>query len=157
MATTCITDKFKTDALNGVHNFAGGSPKTYKFLLIKPAPAGAYDKTLQNVGTPGPGGGTPSVTNVGTDEASGTGYTSGGATMGAATVSLQTDTATVDFSGNPSWTGASFSAVCGVLYESVSKDVVAVFDFGGTITCTSGTFTVTLPASGASTSLVRLA
>jgi len=155
MPTTAMSNTFKTDLLNGKHNFAGTSPLTYKMLLIKVGPSGTYDKTLQNVGTPGSG--TPSVTNVGTDEASGTGYTTGGFTMAGVSVTLRTDTATVDWSTNPNWTTATISAIASVLYESASGRVVAVFDFGGTVTSTAGTFTITLPAGGASTSVLRLA
>ena len=156
MATTTQTDKFKTDVLNGVHNFAGTGPKTYKMLLIKPSPSGTYDKTLQNVGTPGAG--TPSVTNVGTDEvANGNGYTTGGVAMSGVSVTLRTDTATVDWSVNPSWTSSTFSAICGVLYETTSGSVVAIYDFGVTVSVTNGTLTLTLPTAGVSTSMVRIA
>lgn len=155
MATTTLTNQFKQDCFNGKVNFAGTSPLTYKMLLIKVSPSGTYDATLSNVGTPGTG--TPSTTNVGTDEVTGTGYTPGGFTMTGVTVSLQSGTATVDWSTNPNWTNSSISAVAAVLYESVSKNTVAVFDFGGTITDTAGTFTVNLPPSGASTSAVRFA
>lgn len=155
MPSTQLSEKFKTDVLNGAVNFAGVSPKTYKMLLIKPGATGVYDQTLLNVGTPGTG--TPSPTNVGTDEASGTGYTSGGFTMTGVSVSLAGSTGIVDWSTNPNWPASTISAICAVLYEAASGDVVGVFDFGGTVSSTNGTFTVTLPASGASTSLVRVA
>lgn len=155
MPTSAIADSFKTNVLNGKENFAGVSPATYKILLIKVGATGTYDKTLVNVGTPGTG--SPSTTNVGTDEASGTGYTTGGVTLAGVSVSLQTDTATVDWGTNPSWTTATISAIAAVIYNSATSNVVAVISFGGTVTSTAGTFTITLPASGASTSMIRLA
>lgn len=155
MATTTLTNQFKQDCLNGKVNFAGTSPLTYKMLLIKTSPTGTYDATLSNVGTPGSGA--PSTTNVGTDEVTGTGYTTGGFTMTGVSVSLQSGTATVDWGTNPNWTTSTISATAAVLYESVSKSTVAIYDFGGTVSDTAGTFTVVLPASGSSTSAVRIA
>ena len=155
MPTTAMSKQFKLDALNGKVNIGGTSPLTYKMLLIKVGATGTYDGTLTNVGTPGSG--TPSATNVGTDEASGTNYTSGGATLAGAAVALSGSTAIVDWTSPVTWATATISAIAGVIYESVSKDVVGVVDFGGTISSTAATFTVNLPASGASTSLVRIA
>lgn len=154
MPTTAISNGFKTNVLNGKHNFAGTSPLTYKMLLIKAGATGAYDKTLTNVGTPGSG--SPSTTNVGTDEASGTGYTSGGVTLAGVSVALFTDTGTVDWTTDPSWTTATISAIAAVIYESATGNVVGVFDFGGTVSSTAGTFTVTLPVAGAATATVRI-
>lgn len=158
MATTTQTDQFKVDLFNGGHNFKTSGGLAYKMLLIKPSPSGSYDKTLQNVGTPGTG--TPSVTNVGTDEASGSGYTSGGVALANVSAALYGDTAVVTFSANPSWNPATFSAVCGVIYTSDSTlgtagRVVAVFDFGGTQAVSNGAFTVTLPTPAAGTGLIR--
>jgi hypothetical protein len=154
MPTTSISTQFKADFLNGKVNIAGTSPLTYKMLLIKPGATGTYNNTLTNVGTPGSG--TPSATNVGTDEVTGTGYTSGGATLSGGAVTVYGTTGTATFTSPVSWTSATISAICAVVYESVSKDVVGVFDFGGTITCTAGTFSVNLPTAGASTSLVQI-
>lgn len=154
MPTTSISNQFKTDALNGKVNVAGTSPLTYKILLIKVGATGTYDQTLLNVGTPGSG--TPGVSNVGTDEVTGTGYTTGGNTLAGGTVVLRTNTGTIDFTSPTTWTTATISAIAAVIYESVSKNVVGVFDFGGTVTSTAGTFTVTLPTPGAATSLVRV-
>jgi len=154
MPTTALSTQFKLDALNGKVNIAGGSPLTYKMLLIKVGATGTYDQTLTNVGTPGTG--TPSATNVGTDEASGTGYTTGGATLTAGAVTLFTTTGTATFATPVTWSTATISAICAVVYENGTKDVVGVFDFGGTVTSTAGTYTVNLPATGASTSLIRI-
>jgi hypothetical protein len=155
MPTTSLSTQFKTDALNGKVNVAGTSPLTYKMLLIKSGATGTYNNTLTNVGTPGSGA--PSATNVGTDEASGTGYTTGGATLAGGAVTLYSTTGTATFTSPVTWSTATISAICAVVYENSTKDVVGVFDFGGTITSTAGTFTVTLPTPGASTSLVQIA
>lgn len=159
MATTTQTDQFKVDTFNGGHNFLTSGGLTYKALLIKPTPTGTYDKTLANVGTPGSG--SPTTTNVGTDEASGTGYTSGGFTLTNVSAALYTDTAVVTFSVNPSWgPTATISAVAMVIYttdatKGTTGRTVAVFDFGGTQSVSSNTLTVTLPTAAASTGLIR--
>ncbi len=154
MPTTALSTQFKMDALNGKINIAGTSPLTYKMLLVKSGATGTYDQTLTNVGTPGSGA--PTTSNVGTDEVTGTGYTTGGNTLAGGTVTLFTTTGTATFTSPVTWSTATISAICAVVYESVSKDVVGVFDFGGTVSSTSGTFTVTLPTPGAATSLVRI-
>jgi hypothetical protein len=155
MPTTSLSTQFKLDVLNGKVNIAGTSPLTYKILLIKVGATGAYNNTLTNVGTPGSG--SPTTSNVGTDEVTGTGYTTGGAALVGGTVSLFGTTGTATFTSPVTWPGATISAICAVIYESVSKDVVGVFDFGGTITSTAGTFSVTLPTPGAATSIIQLA
>ena len=38
-----------------------------------------------------------------------------------------------------------------------AANVIAVFDFGGTVSATAGDFTIQFPAPGASTSILRLA
>jgi hypothetical protein len=125
-------------------------------LLLKVGASGTYDKNVTNVGTPGSGA--PTTANVGTDEASGTGYVSGGFAMAGVVVSLATDTAIVDWTTDPNWTTATISAIGAVLYNSTQGNrVVGCFDFGGTITSTAGTFTVTLPAAAAGTATVRFA
>lgn len=160
MATTTQTDQFKVDLYNGGHNFSTSGGLTYKMLLIKSGATGTYDKTLTNVGTPGSGA--PSTSNVGTDEVSGTGYTSGGFTLTNVSASLFTDTAVVTFGANPTWTSATISAIAAVIYttdstKGTANRTVAVFDFGGTQSVTNNTFTVNLPTAGASTGLIRSA
>lgn len=154
--TTTIVNSFKTEVLNAKHNFNGTSPDTFKLLLLKVGASGTYDKNVTNVGTPGSSA--PTTANVGTDEASGTGYTTGGFSMTGVSVALFTDTGTVDWTTDPNWTTATISAIGAVLYNSTQGNkVVACFDFGGTITSTAGTFTVTLPAAAAGTATIRIA
>ena len=89
--------------------------------------------------------------------ASGT-YAAGGAALAGFTVADYSGTAVLDFTTDPSWTGATLSAAGALIYNSTrANKAVAVLDFGGTITSTNGTFTVALPAPGASTGLIRLA
>lgn len=159
MPTTTPTDDYRRALLEGGHNFKSSGGIAYKMLLIKPSPSGAYDQTLSNVGTPGSG--TPSTSNVGTDEASGTGYTSGGFALTNVSPALSSHVATASFSANPTWTGASFSAIASVIYTSDSTIGAAgrtqgVYDFGGTQTVSAGTFTVVLPSNTSTLAIIRV-
>jgi len=163
----------------GTVAFAGD---VFKILLIKSAsPTGVYDATLTNVGTPNnSSGGTPSVTNVGTDEIplSG-GYNAAGGSALAANFmpALQSGTtATTTWTVNPSWgSGATISTICAVIYNSTPRmgapangitaniggssinRVVSVHDFGGTQAVTSGTLTLTLPPNSSTQAILRIA
>lgn len=83
-----------------------------------------------------------------TNEVTGTGYTSGGGTT-AVTVTKDTanDRIDVDF-GDVSFTSATITAAAGVIYKSTgtaANDIlVAYLDFGGDVSSTNGTFTVSV-------------
>ena len=92
---------------------------------------------------------TASTVYVVTSESSGTEYSAGGNTLAGNAVSNVADIATVDFTdsvwGDP--TPATFSAAYGALYNSsASNKLVVILDFGGTKSCSNGTFTVTFPS-----------
>jgi hypothetical protein len=138
---------------------------TFNILLIKVSPSRTYDGTQTNVGTPGSG--TPSTSNVGTDETSGTGYTSGGQALTNVTPTLSSSTAVANFSPNPSFTGATFSTTAGIIYNTSTRlgaaatplngRTVSVHDFGGTQTVSSGTFTIVMPTADATHAILRIA
>lgn len=132
-----ITDQFKQDILNGVHQ----PGDTYKIALGVQANATNCNKSLTNYS-----GGSQ---NMNGELAASGGYSSGGQALSGFTVGLSGDTAYITFS-NPSWTSASFTADCAVIYNSSrSNKALAVISFGST-TSTNGTFTVQFPAAGAS-------
>lgn len=90
--------------------------------------------------------------------ANGNGYTTGGATLAGLTTALDTDTAYLDWSTDPTWPAATITARGALIYNSSkSNKAVAVLDFGGDITSTAGLFTVTLPPAAAATAAVRIA
>lgn len=136
----------------------------FKMLLVKGTPARTFDSTQTNIGTPGTG--TPTTVNVGTDEASGTGYTSGGVALTNVNPSNPSGAVAITtFSANPTWTGASFSASAAIIYNTSVRlggaspqggRVVSVHDFGGVQTVASGTLTVVLPTADASNAILRL-
>lgn len=90
--------------------------------------------------------------------ANGNGYTTGGATLSGFSVTLDSDTAILDWTTDPTWPASTITARGAVIYNSSrSNKAVAVLDFGADIISTSDTFTVTLPAPAAATGLVRIA
>jgi hypothetical protein len=89
------------------------------------------------------------------NEIVGAGYTAGGATLSGFTSGLADSVAYLTFS-DASWANATITARgCLIYNSSKSNKAIAVFDFGGNVTSTSGTFTVDLPAVGA-TALIRI-
>lgn len=91
---------------------------------------------------------TTAYASSGLNEVSGTGYTAGGATLSSTTVSTSGTTAYFDCA-DPSWTSASFTARGALIYNDTNGDkAIAVLDFGGDFTVTSGTFTIVMPAAG---------
>lgn len=93
-----------------------------------------------------------------TNEASGTGYTAGGQILVGFSVTLDTDTAILDWTTDPSWPTSTITARGALIYNSSrTNKAVAVLDFGADITSTAGTFSVALPAPAAATGLVRIA
>ena len=120
---------FPVELLSANHNFASD---TFKLALYTASP---YT--------------TASTVYVVTSETTGTEYSAGGNTLAGNAVSNVADIATVDFTdsvwGSP--TPATFSAAYGTIYNSSDTNkLVVVLDFGGTKSCSNGTFTVTFPS-----------
>jgi len=163
-SATQITMSKASGASPGANSTTFTSDK-FNILLIKVAPTGTYDGTLVNVGTPGAGA--PSTTNVGTDEVTGTGYTSGGlALTNVSPVNTNpTTSAAISFSGTIQWTGATISTVAAVIYNTTARlgaaaaplnnHTASVHDFGGTQTVTAGTLTLTMPTQDGTTGIIR--
>lgn len=83
-------------------------------------------------------------------EITGTGYTAGGATISGQSVAVSADVMTWTASTNPSWTSASFTANQAIFYDSSASTVqlICFWDFGGAVTVTAATFTLTISGSG---------
>lgn len=93
-----------------------------------------------------------------TGEVTGTGYTAGGATLTGFSPTLDTDTAVLDWTTDPTWPSSTITARGALIYNSSrANKAVAVLDFGADVTSMNGTFTVTLPAPTAAAGLVRIA
>ena len=142
--TTALCNSFKEELLGGVHDL---DTDTIKIALIKDTPTGTYNKSTTNY----------SDVTGDSDEVTGTGYTAGGNTLTSPAISLDGDTAIVDFA-NTTWSTATISADGCIIYNSsASNAAIAVIDFGGTVTSTAGDFTVSFPTADASNAIIRIA
>jgi hypothetical protein len=89
------------------------------------------------------------------NEVSAAGYTAGGQVMTGVQISSSGYTAYANWN-NVSWTSA-LTARCALIYNaSKSNKSIAVLDFGADKTSTA-TFTITMPANGPTTALIRSA
>jgi hypothetical protein len=126
---------FAQELLKGTHNF----PTNTIYIALYEAGSGApytVSSTAYSSGT--------------SNQVSGTGYSTGGKVLQNGTVANQTNVATVTFD-TISWTSATFGAAYGVLYNNSSSDkLIVVLDFGGTKSCSNGTFTITFPSTSSS-------
>jgi len=141
--TTAMCNSFKQELLEGVHAM---DTDTLNVALIKASPAGTY------------GVGTTNYSDVtgNTDEAVGTNYTAGGQPLDSATITLSGNTVFVDFADEV-FTNLSIAADGAIIYNvSQGNKAVAVFDFGGTVTSTSGDFTIVFPTEDASNAVIRI-
>ena len=101
------------------------------------------------------GAGTTAYTTSG-EVASGNGYTTGGETLTNPVIGTSGTTAYVDFD-NPEWTSASFTTAGALIYNDTTagNNAIAVLNFGGDFTVTSGTFRIVFPSPGAA-GLIRI-
>ena len=123
---------FAQELLKGTHDFTSNTIK----LALYTAGSGAPYSTSSTVYSSG-------VAN----EVSGAGYTTGGNTLSSPVVANQTNVATLTFA-QTQFTSATFGAAYAVIYNSSSSNkLVVVLDFGGTKSCSNGTFTITFPST----------
>lgn len=142
MITQTLTTSFKTELLQGVHNFGPTSPNTFKIALY-------YSTASLNADT-------TSYTSTG--EVSALSYTAGGKTLTISTspTSGGTTTAYVNFA-DISWSSATFTAAGALIYNATqSNKAVAVLNFGGDKTSSGGTFTVQFPTATSTTAIIRI-
>jgi hypothetical protein len=126
---------FAQELLKGSHDFIND---TIKLALYEAGSGSPYDvnATVYSSGV--------------ANQVSGTGYTTNGNTLGSPVVANQTNVATLTFA-QTQWTSATFGAAYGVIYNDTDGDkLVVVLDFGGTKSCSNGTFTITFPSTSSS-------
>ena len=141
--TTAMCNSFKQELLGGVHDL---DTDTLKVALIKASSSGTYGAATTNYS---------SITGN-TDEAVGTNYSAGGQALDSAVISLSGSTAFVDFADEV-FTNLTIAAGGAIIYNaSKANRAVAVFDFGTTVTSTSGDFTVVFPTADASNAVIRI-
>ena len=142
--TTAMCSSFKQELLGGVHDL---DTHTLKIALIKSGMSGTYGAATANY----------SDVTGNSDEATGTNYSAGGQNLDGAAISLSGTTAIVDFTDEV-FSNLTLSARGCIIYNSsASNKAIAVFDFGGTVSATSGDFTIVFPTADASNAVIRIA
>ena len=127
--TQAMCTSFKSEILQEGHQMATDTIKLALFTSSASLGAGTTAYSTSN-------------------EVSGTGYTAGGVTLTSTTVLTSGTTAFFD-ADDPEFTSASFTARGALIYNSSNSDkAIAVLDFGGDFTVSSGTFKIVFPAAG---------
>jgi hypothetical protein len=143
ITTNAITNSFKEDLLNGLHDFAVSTGDVYKLALYDSSASIGADTTSYAVGISGQVGDTGQ-------------YAAGGGALVNALVSVNGTTAFVDFT-DLSFTGVTLTARGALLYNtSETNKSVCVLDFGGDKTATAGTFTIQFPAANDTQAIIRI-
>ena len=149
--TTAMCSSFKQELLGGVHDL---DTDTLKLALIRKdeasgvgsGPTATYDSTTTNY----------SDVTGNSDEPSGSGYSAGGGTLDSPVITLSGTTAFVDFADEAFNNVTVEASGCIIYNSSQSNKAIAVFDFGGTVSATSGTLTVQFPTADATNAVIRL-
>ncbi len=125
---------FKTEIMKGTYDLVDDTVKCALYL---------------NTYTPSLASTTYASTTPGTYEvANGNGYTTGGATMGAKTVTTISNEGVFN-AEDTQWTAATFVSRYAVIYDTTaSNNLVCWIDFGSDVTVTAGTLTIQWDSDG---------
>ena len=146
ITTNAICDSFKKELLQGKHDFDTSSD-TYKLAMF--TNSASLGKSTTNYTT-------------GNEVSSPSGYSAGGKALVNQGVKVSSSVAITDFA-DLSFVGVTLTARGALIYNTTTDggsgttDAVAVLDFGGDKTATSGTFTIQFPAFTTSAAILRLA
>jgi hypothetical protein len=141
--TQAICNSFKKELLEGDHNFKQSGGDVFKLALY------TSSATLNSA--------TTVFTTTNQVTASGQ-YASGGGKLSNEGTSVASGVAIVDFADR-SFTGVTITARGALIYNTsatVTNAAVAVLDFGGNKTATSGTFTIQFPAFTTAAAILRI-
>jgi len=144
ITTNAITNSFKEDILQGIHDFTASTGDTFKLALYDSSASIGADTTSYAAGISG------QVPDTGQ-------YVAGGGALVNALVSVNGTTAFVSFN-DLSFTGVTLTAKGALIYnDTVAGDPsVCVLDFGGDKTATAGTFTIQFPAANDTQAIIRI-
>lgn len=140
MATTTIYNNALVLMAKGSLNFPDTGAPTYKVLLMKPSSSYTVNKSHINVSD---------VINgtTGIEVDAGSGYVTGGQTIGAITAEVQSGTNNIIITfPSVAWTSSTISTTQALIYKTGTSysdaKLIAHVNFGSTITSSSSTFTV---------------
>ena len=144
ISSSTVTTSFKTQVLQGTHNFTASSGDTFKIALYTNSSSLAASTATYGDGTA-------------TNEVSGSGYSAGGNTLTSVTPTTSGTTAFCDFS-DTTWSASTITARGALIYNSTNGNTgVAVLDFGSDKSSTSGDFTIQFPTADATNAIIRIA
>lgn len=153
--TQAMCTSFKQELLQGVHNFTNGSGggtttttgtgNAFKLALY--TSSATLDATTTAYSA--------------TNEASGTGYSAGGAALTNVTPTTSSTTALTDFA-DVTFSSSTITARGALIYNSsttagTANRAVLVLDFGSDKSSSSGDFTITFPTADSSSAIIRIA
>ena len=146
--TQAMCTSFKTELLQGVHNFYNGSGggsagtgATFKLALY--TSSATLDASTTAYAT--------------TNETTGTGYSAGGNSLTNVTPTSSGTTAFTDFA-DTTFSTSTITARGALIYNSTQSDkAVAVLDFGSDKSSSSGDFTIQFPTADSSNAIIRIA
>ena len=135
-----IVNSFKSEVLQGLHDFTLSTGDVFKIALYTSSASLGPSTTAYTA----------------TGEASGTGYTAGGATLTNVTPTLSLRVGITDFA-NPTWTTSTITARAALIYNSTNSNrAVAVLNFNSDKTSSASTFTVVMPTADSLNAIVRV-
>ena len=140
--TQAMCTSFKEDLFNKEMDLGNGGDEIKIALYTSSA---TLDATTTAYTT------TNEITNT-----SGSAYTAGGYVLQNQVVDTSGTTAYFD-ADDPEWTNASFTTAGALIYNNTlaGNNAIAVLNFGGDFTVTSGTFRIVFPDPGA-TAIIRI-
>lgn len=133
---------FKQEILQGVHDFTASTGNSFKLALYTSSATLDASTTAYSV----------------TNEASGSGYSAGGAALTNVTPTTSGTTAFTDFD-DLTFSAATITARGALIYNDTAAGdpAVVVLDFGSDKTSTSGDFTIIFPTADSSNAIIRIA
>ena len=136
-----VPDSFKQELFTATHNFSTSAGNTFKLALYTTV-----------------SGFSASTTNyITTNEASGTGYSAGGTSLGLASTCTVAQNISFISYNNATFSTATLTASCCLIYNSTqSNKAVVVLDFGGSKTSTNGDFTIQFPTANSTSAVLRI-
>jgi len=144
--TQAMCTSFKQELLQAKHDFTNSSGHTFKLALFTSSATLGASTTDYST----------------TNEASGTGYSAGGAALTNVTPTTSGTTALTDFA-DLTFSTATVTANGALIYNTTTAggsgttDSVLVLAFGGDKTSTAGDFTIQFPTADASNAIIRIA
>jgi hypothetical protein len=140
--TQAMCTSFKQELLQAKHDFTNGTGNTFKLALYTSAATLDATTTAYTV----------------TNEASGTGYSAGGAALTNVTPTTSGTTAFTDFA-DLTFSTATITARGALIYNDTQAGdpSVVVLDFGSDKSSSAGDFTITFPTADASNAIIRIA